>query len=437
MDGVDVPGVVRALDEAMTTKPLKLVHLTTVDMSLALLLATELEEDVKAGYQTYGVSAPGTFVPSIEALGITHIPIPELRRDWAVGSDLRAAIQLFRLWKSLKPDIVHCHTPKAGILGRITARLAGVPVVVNTCHGLWATPEDPRRKRWPVYAAEVFAARFSHVELFQNPDDCSILRPWISRGPFCTQIVEVVGNGTDLEKFKFSESDRVQVRAELEIPEGQVVVLGVGRQVAEKGIKEFQNAAAIVNDHLPLAASFIWAGPEEPSKHDSSTSTTDDVVNLGMRTDMASLYSAADIFVLASYREGFPRSAMEAAACGLPLILTNIRGCKEIGTHEIEVLYIEPGDSVALADAVRLMVEKPEMRRTMGQAAQSRAKENFDQRKLADRSTASYVGVIKTHNEKSSSISRSDSSGNGLSRVFRNREGSTLSPPNAKHQRDQ
>jgi glycosyltransferase involved in cell wall biosynthesis len=380
-------------DNSVSTRPLKLVHLTTVDMSLGLLLATELEEDVKAGYETYGVSAPGPFVATVEALGVTHIPIPEFRRDWAIGSDIRAAVTLFRLWKSLKPDIVHCHTPKAGVLGRVTARLAGVPIVVNTCHGLWAAEEDPRLKRWLVYAAEVIAARFSHAELFQNPEDFSILKPWISRGPFHTSIVEVVGNGTDLEKFKFSEVDRDRVRAEMGVGAREVVILSVGRQVAEKGIEEFQQAAARLGQDSPRAASFFWAGPRELEKKDSASAEADAVTSLGMRSDMSAVYSAADVFVLASYREGFPRSAMEAAACSLPLVLTDIRGCREIGSNGVEVVFVKPRDADALSKAIKGLIDRADLRASMAEAARRRAVMCFDQRKIAKKSIATYFAI--------------------------------------------
>ncbi len=112
-------------------------------MSLALLLATELAVDVEQGHQVFGISASGLYVERVEALGVTHVPIKHLTRSWNLGSDLLAIVELFRTIRRLRLDVLHTHNPKTGVMGRIAGRLAGVPVVVNTCHGLWARPRGP------------------------------------------------------------------------------------------------------------------------------------------------------------------------------------------------------------------------------------------------------------------------------------------------------
>ncbi len=113
----------------------RLVHLTTTDISLELLLGPQLSAFVDAGYEVIGVSAPGPFVPQIEARGIRHIPLANATRAMAPHKDLLAIGELTRLFRDLRPDIVHTHNPKPGLYGRIAARAARVPVVVNTVHG--------------------------------------------------------------------------------------------------------------------------------------------------------------------------------------------------------------------------------------------------------------------------------------------------------------
>ena len=154
-----------------TPRSLRVAHLTTVDMSLALLLGTELAVDVEAGHRVFGISAPGPYVDRVEALGVTHVPVRSLTRSWAPASDLAAFRQLVRTLRSLDLDVLHTHNPKTGVMGRVAGRLTGVPVVVNTCHGLWAGPEDTLAKRAFVYGLEALAARFSDFELFQNAED--------------------------------------------------------------------------------------------------------------------------------------------------------------------------------------------------------------------------------------------------------------------------
>ena len=114
----------------------RLVHLTTVDMSLELLLGPQLEAFAKAGYEVVAMSADGPYVEAIEARGIRHVPVRNATRSMDPRRDLLAIEELRRQFRRLKPDIVHTHNPKPGLYGRIAARAARVPVVVNTVHGL-------------------------------------------------------------------------------------------------------------------------------------------------------------------------------------------------------------------------------------------------------------------------------------------------------------
>src|SRR3954466_14925117 len=106
-------------------------------MSLALLLSRELRTDVETGLETFGLSAPGPFVPEVEEIGVTHVPLKHLTRAWQPRQDALAARDLVRAVRRLRLDVLHTHNPKSGVLGRLAGRLTGVPVVVNTCHGLW------------------------------------------------------------------------------------------------------------------------------------------------------------------------------------------------------------------------------------------------------------------------------------------------------------
>ena len=153
----------------------RVVHITTTDMSLDWLLGPQLQAFAGAGYEVIGMSAAGPHVANLDAVGIRHVDVPAFTRSNNPLHDLRAFGQLLRLLHSLRPDIVHTHNPKPGILGRIAARLTRTPLVVNTQHGLWAQPTDRWQRRVPVYAAERIAAAFGDVELVQNPEDVETL----------------------------------------------------------------------------------------------------------------------------------------------------------------------------------------------------------------------------------------------------------------------
>ena len=365
-------------------RPLRVGHLTTSDVSLAKLLATELRVDVAAGMETFGLSAPGPYVPEVERLGVTHVALPGLTRAWDPRSDLRAARELAGVVRGLNLDVLHTHNPKTGVLGRLIGRAVGVPVVVNTCHGLWAQPSDPFARRFLVLGAEATAAQASHAELYQNAADRQALRRWVP-----SRRSRVVGNGIDLEAFRPDAARGAAQRSAWGLSDDAVVVGGVGRRVAEKGVREFAAAARALGSR----ATFVWVGPDDPDKPDAIRDDMDGVRFVGECHDMVSVYNAFDVFVLPSYREGFSRSGMEAAATGLPIVLSDIRGCREIGRHGQEVLLVPPRDATALVAAVENLVDDSHLAHRLGNAARARAVAQFDQVEVAMTSLHTYQHV--------------------------------------------
>ncbi len=118
-------------------------HLTTVDLSLRYLLGAQLDGARERGDEVIGISAAGPHVPWLEERGVRHVALASSTRGWGLKADLRAAAELWRVLRRERPDVLHTHNPKPGIYGRIVGRLAGVPCVVNTVHGLYATEDDP------------------------------------------------------------------------------------------------------------------------------------------------------------------------------------------------------------------------------------------------------------------------------------------------------
>ena len=363
--------------------PRRVVHLTTTDMSLDWLLGPQLRAFAAAGYEVIGVSAPGPHVPALEAAGIRHVPLQHATRAFALRHDLAAVAELVRVLRDLRPAILHTHNPKPGVYGRPAGRLAGVPVVVNTQHGLYATEDDRPARRLAVYGIERVAAAWSDAELVQNVEDLERLA---SFGVPRDRLV-LLGNGIDLTRFGpagRTDGTREAVRAELGVGPDDVVVGLVGRMVAEKGYGEVFAAAASLA-HAAPEARLVIVGPADPDKGDAiGTAAIEAAVGggnvdvLGRRDDVERLYAAMDCYVLASYREGFPRSAMEAAASGLPIVATDIRGCRQVVDDGVTGLLVPARDPVALAEAIRTLVRDPARRASMGEAAVARAREHFD-----------------------------------------------------------
>jgi glycosyltransferase involved in cell wall biosynthesis len=376
------------------------LHLTTVDMSLTLLLLPQLLAFQEAGYEVIGVSSPGPYVPGLEARGIRHVALERSTRAADLRADLATAREFARLCRRLRPDIVHTHNPKPGVYGRIGARLARVPVVVNTVHGLYAQPDDPLAKRAVVYGLERVASTCSQAELLQNPEDLPVLR----RLRIPERKLHVLGNGVDLARFDpATHADaRAQVRRELGIGDDEVAVGLVGRLVREKGYHEVFAAARRVRAEHPQVR-FVVAGPIDLDKADAITQDELDratadagVTFLGMRDDVHRLYAAMDLYVLASHREGFPRSAMEAAAMGLPVVATDIRGCRQVVDHRVNGLLVPVRDPDALGAAIGELVGDASRRTAMGEAARAKAVAAFDDRRQIDLTLEVYDRLLAT-----------------------------------------
>ena len=138
---------------------LKVAHLTTVDLTLRFLLLGQLRRLRDEGFEVTGISAPGPWTAELEAEGIRHLPWPHATRSWDPRADARAFAELLAILRRERFDVLHTHNPKPGVLGRLAGRLTGVPVVVNTVHGLYATPDDRLAKRALVLGMERLAAR--------------------------------------------------------------------------------------------------------------------------------------------------------------------------------------------------------------------------------------------------------------------------------------
>jgi len=385
----------------------RLVHVTTTDISLALLLGPQLQAFAAAGMEVIGVSAPGPFVDQLTKWGIRHEPLRHATRSVAPLHDLRALPELQRLFRKLSPDIVHTHNPKPGLYGRLAARAAGVPGIVNTVHGLYATPEDSMARRTVVYALERLASACSQAELVQNSEDIEVLR-WIGIPP---EKLVLLGNGVDLNRFKprRDASPVARARTALKVDSGSVVVGTVGRLVWQKGFKELFGAAARLRLSRPEII-FVIIGPTDIAKGDALTQADlekarelGNVRFIGHRDDVELLYPGFDIFVLPSHREGFPRSAMEAAASGVPVVATDIRGCRQVVSHEVTGLLVPLHDVDALAEALGGLAADPVRRQTMAAAARAKAELEFDDRNVIEKTMATYRRVLELATSRASS----------------------------------
>jgi glycosyltransferase involved in cell wall biosynthesis len=375
-------------------QPFVVAHVTTVDSSLWYLLRPQLRAMRDLGAHVVGISAPGPYVAALEAEGIQHIELSSSSRSPNVRADLRAALELWRVLRTTHVDVLHTHNPKPGLYGRVVARLAGVPVVVNTNHGLYI--RDGRRvQRWLILALEAVASRFCDAELVQNSEDLALLTRW---GLYPRKRARLLGNGVDLARFHppRDAAERRKARTELGIGEGEIAVGVVARLVAEKGLPELFEAARMLSRRHAV----IVIGPTDLDKPDAlseaelAEARAAGVRLLGLRDDVDLLYRGLDLFVLPSHREGYPRAAMEAAASGVPVIATDIRGCRQVVSDGLTGLLVPVRSPAHLANAIRILSDDTSLRDDMGRAAVERARQCFDERRVVETVVASYAWAV-------------------------------------------
>jgi glycosyltransferase involved in cell wall biosynthesis len=236
--------------ESLVTRRPRVAHVATIDLTLRVLLIAQLRALRDAGFDVTAISAPGPWTDDLTREGIRHIPWPHATRSWSLRSDARAFRSLLEIFRRERFDAVHTHNPKPGIMGRVAARVAGVPCVMSTAHGLYATPEDRLPKRAVVVTLEWLAARCSDLDLYQSQEDLE----WMRRlRVVSAQKSDLLGNGTDLARFdpaRVTAQRVATLKAELGIGQDAVVVGTIGRLVAEKGFRELFRAIAMVRARL-------------------------------------------------------------------------------------------------------------------------------------------------------------------------------------------
>ena len=215
----------------------------------------------------------------------------------------------------------------------------------------------------------------------------------------------LLGNGIDLARFDpstISAADARAARAELGAVAPDDVVVGlVGRLVREKGYAEVFAAASRLRDHVPALRFAIIGWEDDDDAKDDALDAGDraraaaaGVRFLGGRDDVARLYAGMDIFVLASHREGFPRSAMEAAAMGVPVVATDIRGCRQVVDDGVTGLLVPARDATALAAAIASLASDPDLRKQLGTAGRAKATREFDERRCIAITLDAYRSLL-------------------------------------------
>ena len=378
----------------------RVLMLATVDVTIAKLLMPLLEALRAAGYHVEAASADGPDARWVRTQGIPVHVIPFTRRVLA-ASHLSALLALRRLMHTRRYDVVHVHTPVAQVLGRMAARWSHVPVVIYTSHGYQFHESRRRPARWAILTLERWLGRWATDFIFtQSQEDAATT---VSAGIVPSDRVQWIGNGVDISRFA-PASRSGALRADLGLDPQDRAIGFVGRIVREKGILDLAQAMISVRSRIPRAK-LIIVGDTLASDADPLAKTrlqeiiargglARDVIFAGYRQDIPHILAHLDLFVLPSWREGMPRTVLEAMACGLPVVATDIRGCREeVAAGETGVL-VPPHDPAALAEAIVQVLRDPDRARAMGTKGRARAVDLFDERLVIERQLRVYRRLL-------------------------------------------
>ncbi|MCY7356421.1 MAG: glycosyltransferase family 4 protein [Rudanella sp.] len=361
----------------------KLLRITTVPESLRTLLSGQLAFMREQGFTVWAASAGPVHEQKMD--GCPHFTLPLTRRPFSPLRDVWALWKTYQLVCQLRPDIVHTHTPKAGLIGMWAAWMAGVPVRIHTVAGL---PLMERRGfwRWLFTRAEQLTYWFS-TSVWPNSFGLeAYIRQHLYNGPKLRVIGNGSSNGIDLQYVR--QTPELTKRAkdlekQLFIPHNAFVWVFVGRIVRDKGIAELVTAFRELARERPDSR-LILVGYEE-ALNSISQKTKQLIINekciisVGFQADIRPYVSLANALVLPSYREGLPNVLLQAACLERPVVASDIVGCRDVLIEGETGLLTPPKNPVTLHDTMLRLMTDAALCEKMGQAARAHAKAHYDQ----------------------------------------------------------
>jgi glycosyltransferase involved in cell wall biosynthesis len=379
--------------EAVADKPMirrpKLLYLVTEDWYFCSHRIPIARAALDAGYDVSVATRVRRHGEQIHQEGFRLIPLDWRRRSLHPWHETRAVFDLVRLYHREKPDIVHHIALKPAVYGSLAATLTHVPATVNTVAGLGYVFTSRSFKArvlspWLKLAIRTLLNRRNSLIILQNPDDRRAL------GELCgtprERTVLIRGSGVDVKRF-----------APMPDPDGVPNVTMVSRMLWDKGVGELVEASRRLRAAGTAINVTLVGTPDDENPASIPVARLEQWQNeglvrwLGYRTDIEEIWRGSAIAVLpTTYGEGVPKALIEAAACARPIIATDVPGCREIVKHGESGLLVPRGDTDALADAIRRLVDDTDLRRRMGAVGAAYAAAEFSEEKVVEQTMGVY-----------------------------------------------
>lgn len=365
----------------------KLIRITTIPQSLRSLLKGQLRFMSENGFEVIGVSGSGEALKEVQNNeGVQTVAI-EMTRTISPFKDLKALVQLIQLFKKEKPEIVHTHTPKAGLLGMMAAKIAGVPHRLHTVAGMPLLEVMGAKRQLLNQMEKLTYACATKV----YPNSYGLEKIILEEKFTSPKKLKVIGkgssNGIDTSYFNLdliSIETKKQLREELNIAENDFVFVFVGRLVGDKGINELVQAFKQIRN--PQLIKLLLVGPLEseldPLKKETlqEIEANRNIISVGFQKDVRPYFAISDSLVFPSYREGFPNVVMQAGAMGLPSIVSDINGCNEIIIEEQNGIIVPVKDFRVLKENMEELIENKSLVNELSLNARKLIESRYEQK---------------------------------------------------------
>jgi len=345
------------------------------------------------GFDVHIVSGLGSEIEQIKKYGFTYHLLPLSRSGQNPFKEIITIFKLVAIFRKIKPDLVHLITLKPILYGAIAARITNIKAVVSAVAGLGTIflgeTVFARIRCWVIKNILILILSWTKsLVIFQNLDDQKSLLSPRAEKHLETRLIH--GSGVDLKRYPFMPE-----------PDGRIVVAMSSRLLKDKGVIEYIEAAKILNE-CGLNIEFHLIGDIDPDNPTSLSKMELEHLNqqgyinmLGYRTDIAERYAASNIICLPSYREGFPKSLIEAAACGRAVVTTDVPGCRDAIIENKTGLLVPPRNATALADAIKKLAKDQKIRNQMGASGRALAEKLFSIENVVSQHLQIYNNILK------------------------------------------
>lgn len=354
----------------------------------------------KRGHNVYLISGntkgeEGTLEERAKEICKNFIIVPELIREISPKNDIVALYKIYRILKKENFDIVHTHTSKAGVIGRISAKISKTKVIIHTPHG------HVFHSYYGFFKTKIFWFLEKICALFCDKIIClteTEKKEHIELGIAKEDKFEVIASGIDFEKFKNALVDKNKMKEELNIEKDKIVIGYVGRLADIKGVSYLIKAfSQVVKRNKNVVLVCVGDGPQrkELEKQAEKLNITEYVKFLGIRHDIPEILSCFDIFVMPSLNEGMGKVVIEAQLMGLPVVASYIGGIKDLIVDNKTGIFVKPKDSKDIAEKIIYLIENPQVAKNIGYCAKENVKYEYSSEYMVNEIEKLYLKLKK------------------------------------------